>query len=67
MLLGHPVALEEVLQPRGVGVVMEASHLCMMIRGVEQQGSTTVTSAMRGVFLHDPRTRDEFLRMVERR
>jgi GTP cyclohydrolase IA len=60
-------ALEEVLQPRGVGVVVEASHLCMMMRGVEKQGSTTVTSAMRGAFLHDLRTRGEFLRMVERR
>ena len=60
-------ALEEVLRPRGVGVVMEASHLCMMMRGVEKQNSTTVTSAMRGVFLHDLRTREEFLRMLERR
>ncbi|HEX2207441.1 MAG TPA: GTP cyclohydrolase I FolE [Longimicrobium sp.] len=60
-------ALEQVLRPRGVGVVMEASHLCMMMRGVEKQNSTTVTSAMRGAFLHDIRTREEFLRMVERR
>jgi GTP cyclohydrolase I len=60
-------ALEEVLRPRGVGVVVEASHLCMMMRGVEKQNSTTVTSAMRGAFLHDLRTRDEFLRMLHRR
>jgi GTP cyclohydrolase IA len=46
---------------------VEASHLCMMMRGVEKQGSSTVTSAMRGVFLHDPRTRDEFLRILHRR
>src|SRR5690606_17763938 len=42
-------ALEEVLRPQGVAVVIEASHLCMMMRGVEKQGSTTLTSAMRGV------------------
>jgi GTP cyclohydrolase I len=59
--------LEEVLRPRGVAVVMEASHLCMMMRGVQKQSSLTVTSAMRGAFLHDRGTREEFLRMVERR
>ena len=57
-------ALEEVLRPRGVGVVVEASHLCMMMRGVEKQNSKTVTSAMKGVFLQDLRTREEFLRLV---
>lgn len=60
-------ALEQVLRPRGVAVVVEASHLCMMMRGVQKQNSTTVTSAMRGAFLHDLRTRDEFLRMLHRR
>ena len=60
-------ALEEVLRPRGVAVVVEASHLCMMMRGVEKQNSRTVTSAMRGVFLEDLRTREEFLRMLDRR
>ena len=54
-------ALEEVLQPVGVAVVTEASHLCMMMRGVEKQGSTTRTSVMKGVFREDPRTRQEFL------
>jgi len=54
-------ALEEVLQPAGVAVVTEASHLCMMMRGVEKQGSTTRTSVMKGVFREDPRTRQEFL------
>ncbi|HVM42801.1 MAG TPA: GTP cyclohydrolase I FolE, partial [Gemmatimonadales bacterium] len=58
-------ALERQLQPGGVGVVMEASHLCMMMRGVEKQHSKTVTSALRGAFRDDPRTRDEFLRLVE--
>jgi GTP cyclohydrolase IA len=57
-------ALWEVLRPQGVGVVCEALHLCMMMRGVEKQNSRTITSAMRGVFLEDQRTRDEFLRLV---
>ena len=59
-------ALEEVLRPRGVGVVLEALHLCMMMRGVEQQAARTVTSALRGVFRDDARTRDEFLRLAHR-
>ncbi len=59
-------ALMEVLQPRGVGVVIEAQHLCMMMRGVEKQNSTTVTSALRGVFRECPMTREEFLRLVHR-
>ena len=54
-------ALEEALEPRGLAVVTEASHLCMMMRGVEKQGSTTRTSAMRGAFKDDARTRQEFL------
>ena len=57
-------ALMEVLAPRGVGVVIEASHLCMMMRGVEKQNSRTVTSALRGAFRDDPATRAEFLRLV---
>lgn len=57
-------ALVEVLQPRGLAVVTEASHLCMMMRGVEKQGSTTRTSAMRGVFREDARTRQEFLQAL---
>ncbi len=56
-------ALVEVLEPRGVGVVIEAYHLCMMMRGVEKQHSKTVTSALRGSFLDD-KTRDEFLRLA---
>ena len=57
-------AVMDVLEPSGVGVVIEASHLCMMMRGVEKQNSTTVTSALRGVFKDDARTREEFLRLV---
>ena len=57
-------ALEEAVTPRGVGVVMEAYHLCMMMRGVEKQNSKTITSAVRGLFRSDPRTREEFLRLA---
>jgi GTP cyclohydrolase I len=59
-------AIEEVLQPRGVGVVVEAAHLCMMMRGVEKQNSRTITSALRGAFRDCPMTRDEFLRLAYR-
>ena len=57
-------ALCRVLDPLGVGVVIEAYHLCMMMRGVEKQNSRTVTSALRGAFRDDAKTRDEFLRLV---
>ena len=64
--LGEQVAdaLEEVLQPKGVGVVIEAVHLCMMMRGVEKQSSRTITSSMRGLFRDDAKTRSEFLRLA---
>jgi GTP cyclohydrolase I len=57
-------ALWEIVRPQGVGVVIEAAHLCMMMRGVEKQSSKTITSAMRGLFLKDHRTRGEFLRLA---
>ena len=57
-------ALSEVLEPLGVGVVIEAYHLCMMMRGVQKQNSKTITSALRGVFRDDHKTRDEFLRLA---
>jgi GTP cyclohydrolase IA len=57
--------LFDVLEPRGVGVVIEAYHLCMMMRGVEKQHSKTITSSLRGNFRSDPKTRDEFLRLVQ--
>jgi GTP cyclohydrolase I len=56
-------AIQEAIEPRGVGVVIEARHMCMMMRGVEKQQSTTVTSAMVGVFREQP-TRTEFLSLV---
>ncbi len=59
-------ALDEVLEPQGVAVVTRASHLCMMMRGVEKQGSMTVTSAMRGIFREDARTRQEFMQAIGR-
>ena len=59
-------AIEDVLRPRGVGVVIEAAHLCMMMRGVEKQNSKTITSALRGQFRDCPMTRDEFLRLAYR-
>ena len=57
-------ALMDVLEPMGVGVVIEAYHLCMMMRGVQKQNSKTVTSALRGIFRDDAKTRDEFLRLA---
>lgn len=57
-------AIWDTTQPQGVAVVIEAHHLCMMMRGVEKQNSKTITSAMRGIFLEDHRTRDEFMRFV---
>jgi GTP cyclohydrolase I len=57
-------AVWDTTEPQGVAVVIEAYHLCMMMRGVQKQNSRTLTSAMRGVFLEDHRTRDEFMRLV---
>jgi len=56
-------AIWERVEPEGVGVVVEAYHLCMMMRGVQKQNSKTITSAMRGSFLENQMTRDEFLRL----
>ncbi|MSR74421.1 MAG: GTP cyclohydrolase I FolE [Planctomycetes bacterium] len=57
-------AVQTALNPRGVGVVIEARHLCMMMRGVEKQSSSAVTSAMLGAFRDDSKTRSEFLSLV---
>lgn len=57
-------ALQDILQPQGVAVVIEAKHLCMVMRGVEKPEATTITSCMLGVFREDPKTRDEFMKLI---
>ncbi len=57
-------AVQTILEPRGVAVVMEASHMCMAMRGVQKPGAWTVTSAMIGVFQEDQKTREEFLNLI---
>lgn len=58
--------LERELEPKGVGVVLEAEHLCMSLRGIQKLGAKTVTSALRGLVRDDPRTRQEFLALTTR-
>jgi len=58
--------LQEQLEPKGVGVIVEAEHMCMALRGIEKPGSTAVTSALLGAVRNDVRTRDEFLRLAGR-
>ncbi len=57
-------AIQDVLQPEGVAVVIEATHMCMVMRGVQKQNSVTSTSAMSGPFMHNPATREEFMRLI---
>ncbi|KAM9316044.1 GTP cyclohydrolase 1-like [Gastrophryne carolinensis] len=59
------LAINEALQPMGVAVVMEASHMCMVMRGVQKMNSRTVTSTMHGIFRDDPKTREEFLSLIK--
>ena len=59
--------IQEALNPMGVAVVIEASHMCMQMRGVEKQGSATTTSAFTGIFLSDSRTREEFMTLISNR
>ena len=58
--------LAHVLAPKGVGVVIEGQHMCMQMRGVEKQNSFTTTSSMLGIFRQDPKTRDEFLKIISK-
>lgn len=58
-------SIQQALNPVGVAVVIEASHTCMQMRGVEKQRSVTTTSAFTGIFLSDPRTRDEFMQLIK--
>jgi GTP cyclohydrolase I len=58
--------LQRVLEPKGVAVVVEAIHLCMMMRGVQQQNTSAVTSSVHGVFAEDPKTRQEFMDLIRR-
>ena len=58
--------INDTLEPRGVAVVIEAQHLCMQMRGVEKQGCVTTTSAFTGAFLEDPKTRKEFISLIDR-
>ena len=60
-------AIEEAIQPRGVGVVIEAMHFCMMMRGVEKQNSVAVTSCMLGAFREQTETRQEFLTLIRKK
>ena len=60
-------AIQDVLQPRGVAVMVEAEHLCMEMRGIEKKASFMVTSAVRGVFRENQKTREEFLAIVSKR
>lgn len=60
-------SLQEVIKPQGVGVVLQARHLCIEMRGVEKINSTTTTSALRGIFLKDPNTRKEFFSLINAR
>jgi GTP cyclohydrolase I len=60
-------SIQNAIEPQGVGVVIEARHLCMMMRGVEKQHSAAVTSAMLGVFRHEQETRQEFLSLIRQR
>lgn len=57
-------ALDSVMKPKGIGVVIEAEHLCMMMRGVEKQHSKAITSSVKGLFKEDERTRQEFLSLI---
>ncbi|MCZ6464482.1 MAG: GTP cyclohydrolase I FolE [Proteobacteria bacterium] len=58
-------SLQDLLQPKGVGVVVESIHLCMMMRGVQKQNTFAITSSLRGEFENDPKTRSEFMELMK--
>jgi len=58
-------AIEEVLNPKGVAVILDAFHLCMMMRGVEKQNAHTITSSISGVFKSNPKTMEEFIQIIK--
>ena len=60
-------SIESVLRPKGVGVVVESKHLCMVMRGVQKQSSYAITSSLRGAFSDDPKTRAEFMNLIGHR
>jgi GTP cyclohydrolase IA len=60
-------AIEDKLKPRGVGVILEATHFCMVMRGVQKQNSVAITSCMRGAFRDQQQTRDEFLALIRKK
>ncbi|MCI5064380.1 GTP cyclohydrolase I FolE [bacterium] len=60
-------ALESLLGPQGVACVLEGNHMCMMMRGVQSQSSSMITNSMRGSFLNDQKTRDEFMKLISPR
>ncbi len=60
-------AIQRHLNPMGVAVLIEAHHMCMMVRGVQKQQTNTITSALSGIFLNDQRTRDEFIQLCKRK
>jgi GTP cyclohydrolase I len=66
MTVDIAAAIERIIKPRGVGVVIEAMHFCMMMRGVEKQHSVAITSCMRGVFRDQIQTREEFLSLIKK-
>jgi GTP cyclohydrolase IA len=61
------IALFDILQPKGIGVVVDSSHLCMSMRGIQKTATSTTTSYMLGIFHSDTRKREEFLNLVRRK
>lgn len=60
------LAIQETLEPKGVAVILECTHMCMVMRGVQKPGSSTITSCMLGEFRDDSKTREEFLSLIKK-